>query len=66
MRRMSQRLHRAATKLALIATAGVMFQTAGCQVEPSGVFENVSSTFLTTLISSFVNDQFGVSNSLFF
>ena|GEM_PF-6889105 len=36
MRRTKQRLHRVVTRLALVATAGAMFQTAGCGVVSSG------------------------------
>lgn len=66
MRRMNRRRHRLAARLALIATVGVTFQAAGCQTNSSNVAYELSSVFFSTLISSYVNDQFGVSNSLFF
>lgn len=66
MRWIKQRLQRAGTKLALIATTGVVFQTGGCEVDPSLVVSDLTNVFLNTIISGWVNDQFGVTNSMFF
>ena len=65
MRRLTQRAHRAVMKLALLVTAGVMFQTTGC-VDTTKLASDLTSVFVSTLISDYVYDQAGVANSLFF
>ena len=66
MRRLTQRAHRAVMKLALLVTAGVMFQTTSCAVDTTRLASDLTSVFVSTLISDYVYDQAGVSNSLFF
>ncbi len=66
MRRIRQRVQWAVAKLALIATTGVVFQTGGCEVDPSLMVSDLTNVFLNTLISGWVNNQFGVTNSMFY
>ena len=66
MRRTKQRLHRAVTRLALVATAGVMFQTAGCGVSPQELAAALTDMFVETVVTDFVQHQLGVTSTFSF
>ncbi|MFH0983070.1 MAG: hypothetical protein V2A79_16245 [Planctomycetota bacterium] len=66
MRRIGRLLHGAVIRLVLVATAGVMLQTSGCGITPSGLTSDMTTAFINTLITSYVNDQLGVTSGLFF
>ncbi len=65
MKYASQRLIRRVKAVAALLSAGTVFQATGCSADLSEQLFNLTSTILTQLITSYVNDQLGVTTGFF-
>jgi len=53
-------------RLTALATVGVVFQAASCTLDPQTLGLELTASFLALLVSSFVNNVFGVVGTGFF
>lgn len=65
MRRVMHQLFRRAGTLGTVIAGGAICQATGCAPNLSDTFFNLASTILGQLINSYVNDQLGVTPTLF-
>lgn len=59
------RNRRLVKRVSVIMSAGVLFQTSQCSVEQQELVTGLISSITTQLVTNYVFDQFGVSQSQF-
>lgn len=53
-------------RLTSLCTIGLVYQAAGCALDPQTIGFELAASFLALLVSTFVNNIFGVTGGFFF